>query len=260
MPYSDYSDTGIKVTKRELFVSALFFLVAIIIGLLIAGSIRSCEDDENVKYYQAVKIADSTQFNYAVKTDAGHTFAYGTVTAVGYVTDEGIGNYMTLTRTLEEYRMHHRTVCTGSGKNRHCHTETYWRWDAIGRDRFAVSHVRFLGRDFSYAMFPVLPWERYVGTVDIPSKGFFSNRQRYVYHGRSLAYTGTLYANIVGHQLDDAVFLDGIGLDSAVEKLIHTWGVPIFWIVFGIVIAIAIIIFVALPNEWLYGRWWRRRS
>lgn len=99
-----------------MFVSAIFMLLAFIAGVCIAGSIRSCENDANVKYYQAVKIADSTQFNYAFKTNAGHTLAYGTVAAVGYVTDEGIGNYMTLTRVLEEYRKHHRTVCSGEGK------------------------------------------------------------------------------------------------------------------------------------------------
>lgn len=243
-----------------MFVSAIFMLLAFITGVCIAGSIRSCENDANVKYYQAVKIADSTQFNYAFKTNAGHTLAYGTVAAVGYVTDEGIGNYMTLTRVLEEYRKHHRTVCSGEGKNRHCHTETYWSWDAIGRDRFAVSQVRFLGRNFYYHAFPELPGENYVGIVKLPSRGFFSNKQRYVYYGRELSYTGTIYANIDNHQFNDAKFLNGENLDTAVECLIHKWGVPVFWVVFGIIVIVLVVLFVAMPNEWLYGKFWRQRK
>ena len=258
-PYS-YNSSGAEVTKREMFVSAIFMLLAFIAGVCIAGSIRSCENDANVKYYQAVKIADSTQFNYAFKTNAGHTLAYGTVAAVGYVTDEGIGNYMTLTRVLEEYRKHHRTVCSGEGKNRHCHTETYWSWDAIGRDRFAVSQVRFLGKNFYYHAFPELPGENYVGIVKLPTRGFFSNKQRYVYYGRELSYTGTIYANIDNHQFNDAKFLNGENLDTAVECLIHKWGVPVFWVVFGILVIVLVVLFVAMPNEWLYGKFWRQRK
>lgn len=82
-PYSYHNGSDVEVTKREMFVSALFVLLALIAGICIAGSIRSCEDDENVKYYEAVQISDSTQFNYAFKTNAGHTLAYGTVEAVG---------------------------------------------------------------------------------------------------------------------------------------------------------------------------------
>ena len=260
MSYSYNSGPEVEVTKREMFVSFLFFLFAIIVGLGIAGSIQSCEDDANVKYYQAVKIADSTQFNYAFKTNAGYTFAYGTVSAIGFVTDDGIGNYMTLTRSLEEYRKHHRTVCSGEGKNRHCHTETYWTWDEISRNHFSVNQVNFLGRNFYYSAFPELPWESYIATIPLPSRGFFSAKQRYVYHGRSLSYTGTVFANIDNHQFNDAKFLEGVGLDTVVDKMVHKWGVPIFWVVFVIVIIIAIIAFVALPNEWLYGRYWRQRK
>ncbi len=261
MAYSYYdSEPEVEVTKREIFVSILFALFAFIGGVCIAGSIRSCEDDANVKYYQAVKVADSTQFNYAFKTNEGHTLAYGTVTAVGYVTDDGIGNYMTITRVLEEYRQHTRTVCTGEGKNRSCHTETYWTWDDIGRKRFAVNQVNFLGRNFYYGAFPELPGENYITTINLPSRGFFSNKQRYVYYGRSLSYTGTVYANIDNHSLNDAKFLNGVGLDEAVDKLIHKWGVPIFWVGFAAVCIGLIIGFVALPNEWLYGKYWRERS
>lgn len=259
-PYSYNSGPQVEVTKREIFVSCIFALLAFIVGVVIAGSIRSCEDDANVKYYEAVKIADSTQFNYAFKTNAGHTLAYGTVAAVGSVTDDGIGEYMTLTRVLEEYRKHHRTVCTGEGKNRHCHTETYWTWDAIGRKEFSVNRVTFLGRTFYYSEFPRLPGENYITTIPLARNGFFSAKQRYVYYGRNLSYTGTVYANIDNHQFNDAKFLHGVGLDEALDLLIHKYGVPIFWVVFSILCIVLIVGFVAMPNEWLYGKFWRDRQ
>ena len=261
MSYPYYYNNGpeVEVTKREMFVSAIFAIIAFVAGICIAGSIRSCEDDANVKYYEAVQISDSTQFNYAFKTNAGHTLAYGTVEAVGFVTDDGVGNYMMLHRVLEEYRQHTRTVCTGTGKNRSCHTETYWTWDEMSSRDFSVSHVTFLGRSFYYSGFPELPKPRYVTTIDLPRKGFFSNKQRYVYYGRSLTYTGTLYANVDNHTLNDGKFLDGVPLDKAVDALIHKWGVPIFWGVFGVVIVVVIVIFVVAKNEWLYGKFWRER-
>lgn len=256
--YSHQSD--IEITKREIFVSIIFALIAFCGGVCIAGSIRSCEDDANVKYYQAIKIADSTQFNYAFKTNAGHTFAYGVVSAVGYVTDEGIGQYMTLTRVLEEYRKHHRTVCEGEGKDRHCHEETYWSWDRISSKDFAVSQVNFLGRNFFYDSFPSLPWEEYITTIKIPQNGFFSKKQRYVYYGRNLTYTGTLYANIDNHQMNDAKFMNGASIEDALNRLTHTFGVPVFWVIFSIICIILIGIFVVLPNEWLYGKFWRSKK
>ena len=245
------------LTVRELFLAIVGLLLAIILGCIIANNIAQAEDEYNVKFYHAIQVSDSAQFNYAFKTNAGHMLAYGTVSAVGFVTDNGIGNYMSLTRDLEEYRKHHRTVCSGEGKNRHCHTETYWTWDVIKTERFHVDQVDFLGKRFYYFQFPQLPSERYVGTVPIPSGGFieglFKNRQRYVYHGRRLTYTGTMYTNAVNHTINDSKWADGITLDKAIDYYIREHGVLIFWIIFGVIIVVAIIFFVAAPNEWLNG-------
>lgn len=245
------------LTVRELFVSIVGVLLAIIVGCIIANHIAQAQDEYNVKFYHAVQVSDSTQFNYAFKTNAGHMLAYGTVSAVEFVTDEGIGHYMTLTRDLEEYRKHHRTVCTGSGKDRHCHTETYWTWDVMKTDRFSVQHVDFLGKRFYYSEFPALPRERYIETIPIKKDGILeallSNRQRYVYYGRNLTYTGTMYTNAINHRINDSMWADGVPLDGAIQYYIREHGVLYFWICFAVIIVFAVIFFVAAPNEWLNG-------
>lgn len=242
------SSSSVEVTKREVFVAAVFFLISLGIGFLVANSIRNYQDENNKKFHQAVQLADSTKFNYAFKTDVGHTLAYGTVFAVGSVSDEGVGPYMSIHRVHEVYTMHTRTVCTGDGKNRHCHTETYWTWDYRGHKDWCVSHLKFLGRTFRYSEFARLPGADYVKTVN------FKHHHRYVYYAQPLQYTGTLYGNIVGHNLYDPLFKNNVGLDKAVDAFSSKYGDVIFWVVFMIVVIVAVIAFVAADNEWLNGR------
>lgn len=244
-PYRSTPD--FEVTKREVYVSFIGLCIAIIIGFCIATAIQNHQDECNRKYQQAIQLADSTQFNYAFKTDAGHTLAYGTVSAVGSVSDGRVGPYMSIHRRLEEYTKHYRTVCTGEGKNRQCHTESYWTWDYRSSKDWCVSHLRFLGRTFRFSEFASLPGEMYVSTDN------FAYHQRYVYFARPLQYTGTLYGNIVGHGLYDPEFKDNVGLDSAVDAFSSKYGVVIFWVVFVIVVGIVIIVFVAAENRWLNG-------
>lgn len=243
------------LTVRELVVAIIGVLISIIVGCIIASNIAQSQDAYNVKFYHAVQVSDSTQFNYGLKTNAGHMLAYGTVSAVGFVTDEGVGHYMTLRRVLEEYRMHTKLVCTGSGKTRSCHTQTYWTWDAIHTDNFSVSQLKFLGATFSYAQFPNLPSDRYVGTVPKRGSSLFSNKQRYVYYGRNLSYTGTMYTNADYHTITNSMWADGITLDKAVDYYIREHGVMIFWIIFAVVVIAAVIFFVVADNEWLNGSW-----
>ena len=245
--YSPYG-SSVEVTKREVFVAAVFFLIALAIGFVVATAIRNSQDENNRKYHQAVQLSDSTQFNYMFKTDGGHTLAYGTASAVGSVSDEGVGPYMSIHRVLEIYTMHHRTVCTGDGKDRQCHTETYWTWDAHGYKDWCVTHVTFLGRTFRYGSFAKLPDAHYITTVR------FKHDHRYVYYAQDLQYTGTLYGNIVNHNLYDPEFKNHVGLQNAVDAFSSKYGDIIFWVVYLIVMIVAVIVFVCAENSWLNGR------
>lgn len=248
MSYQYYSShPDIEVTRREIYVSMIGLCIAIIIGFSIATAIQNHQDESNKKYHQAIQLADSTKFNYAFKTDAGHTLSYGTVSAIGSVSDRNVGPYMSIHRVHERYTKHYRTVCSGEGKDRHCHQEAYWTWDFQGSKDWCVGQLRFLGRTFRFSEFAALPKERYVTTDN------YAYHNRYVYYARPLQYTGTLYANIVGHGLYNPEFKDNVGLDTAVDEFSSKYGVVIFWIVFAIVVGIVIIIFVVAENKWLNG-------
>lgn len=239
--------TNIEVTGRELVVAAVFALVSIGIGFYVGNRMGIWQDEHNAKYNQAVRIDnDPAQFAYALKTDAGHTLAHGTVSAVGSVTDDGLpGQYMSIHRVLQVYTMHTRTVCTGSGKSKSCHTETYWTWDDRGAKDWAVGSVRFLGREFGFWAFPELPEGRYVKTVN------FAFHKRYVYYARPLSYTGTLYANIYRHTINDGEFRDGVTIAQALDAFNWKHAVLYFWLIFSGVILIACCVFIALDNDWL---------
>lgn len=243
-----------EVTKRELIVATLFFLISLIVGFSLATAVRNSQDENNKKYHQAVQVADSTKFGYAFKTDVGHTLAYGTVSAVGSVSDRGVGPYMTIHRVHEVYTRHTRTVCEGEGKNRSCHEETYWTWDYSGHKDWSVSHVKFLGKTFRYGEFARLPRGDYVKTDN------YAYNNRYVYYAQRLQYTGTLYGNIVGHGLYNPEFKENVGLDNAVDAFSSKYGVVIFWIVFMLVVVVAVIAFVAADNDWLNGSRERRKE
>lgn len=238
-----------EITGREVLVTTIVSLFLICIGFLIANKIQDAEDSYNVKFYEAVQVSDSTQFNYAFKTNAGHMLAHGTVYAVGSVTDSHIGGeYMSLSRELERYTKHYRTVCSGEGKNRHCHTESYWTWDHVHTDYYNVNRVKMYGKEFRYDEFPDIAYPHYIKTVGI------GHHERYVFHGRYTQYTGVLYTNITNHGLSsDSKFADGLSLENAVDYFVKKHSVLVFWILFTIVLVGGGIAFCAAENDWLNG-------
>lgn len=240
-------DTNIEVTQREVIVALVFALISLAVGFYVGNRMDLWQDDHNAKYNQAVKIDnDSTQFQYAFNTNAGHTLAYGTVSAIGSVTDDGLpGQYMSVHRVLEVYTMHTKLVCTGSGKTRSCHTKDYWTWDYHGAKDWNVDKVNFIKKDFYYGQFPELPSGHYVKTIN------FAHNKRYVYYCRPLSFTGMVYANIDNHRMNDAEYRDNVKIDQAVEDFSWKHTVLYFWIIFSIVIIVICCIFIAMENSWL---------
>jgi len=240
-------DTNIEVTQKELIIAIIFALISIGIGFYVGNRMGIWQDEHNAKYNQAVKIDnDSTQFAYAFKTDAGHTLSYGTVEAIGSITDNNIpGQYMSIHRVLEVYTMHTRLVCTGSGKTRSCHTQVYWTWDYKGADDWAVEKIKFLKKEFYYSAFPKLPEGNYIKTVN------FAPNRRHVYYGRNLTYTGTLYANVENHRINDGEFRNNVTIDQAIDAFSWKHAVLYFWLIFSAVILIVCCVFVAMDNAWL---------
>jgi hypothetical protein len=251
------SDSEIEVTKREMFVTIIFLCLMALLGFYVSDYIQKYQADHNAKYYQAIKITnDPAQFKYALETNAGHMIVHGTVKAIDPVTYEGLDGrtYMTITRVYEEYRMHSKRVCSGDGKNRHCHTKYYWTWDAIHSEGKSVAKVEFLGQWFLYQSFPRLPGEDHVKTWQ------FESRKRYVFFARPTQFTGAFYAIADRSQSlkDHSEFMNGESCEGAMQRLVilhaHYW----FWGVFIFVVLAIAIVFVAMENKWLYKRNWDR--
>ncbi len=237
-----------EVTFREVIFSIGIIGVALMIGIKAADAIDNHMRDKNAVYTKAVRINnDSLQFDYVFATNYGSTFAYGTLSAIGEAKDENVSGMMAIRRELEKYTKHYRTVCEGEGKNRHCHTESYWTWDHQRTDKFNVANVKFIGKVFRFGDFPYYDYSYY---KTIPC-GY---HLRYVYHTMQHDVSGTLFAIIDSHRMNQAEFKPGVSIDNATNAYISKYHRIAFWIIYLMFLAIGVVAFVAYDNDWLEDR------
>lgn len=145
-----YSNLYMEITLREILVSIAIFLVLSGIGHLIYGNI---DDKSVIKKYETAQIIEDNKekLDYLINTKFGNvlvssTFKTSDKDAVKF--DEINGKYAFIKRVKERNTMHTRTVCSGSGKNNICRTETYWTWDYVDSDRKYAKNIDFLGYSF----------------------------------------------------------------------------------------------------------------
>lgn len=92
-----------EVTKREILVSVVIIAVMLSIGLIIYGKITDYEMTKNQDYNTAMKIEeDSDLFQYCMRTNIGHAFAYGELKAVDPVTYPEIGGAYSSVKKVKE--------------------------------------------------------------------------------------------------------------------------------------------------------------
>lgn len=139
-----------EITLREILVSIAIFLVLSGIGHLIYGNI---DDKSVIKKYETAQIIEDNKekLDYLINTKFGNvlvssTFKTSDKDAVKF--DEINGKYAFIKRVKERYTMHTRTVCSGSGKNSICRTETYCTWDYVDSDSKYAKNIDFLGYSF----------------------------------------------------------------------------------------------------------------
>ena len=145
-----YSNLYMEITLREILVSIAIFLVLSGIGHLIYGNI---DDKSVIKKYETAQIIEDNKekLDYLINTKFGNVFVYSTFKSRdkdGVKFDEINGKYAFIKRVKERNTMHTRTVCSGSGKNNICRTETYWTWDYVDSDRKYAKNIDFLGYSF----------------------------------------------------------------------------------------------------------------
>lgn len=216
-----------------------------VFGILIGNHITNSINDANIKYQTAIKIDNSPdQFKYGMDTDIGYAFVYGNLDAVDTVSiDKYTG--ISVSRELEEYRMHTRLVTYTDSKGKsHTRIETYYTWDHIETISKLAKNVNFCGSIFPTDKFP-LPGESYMDTV---SAGY---RKRYNYFLNKTHYTGTLFSKLENHTISEANFHQ-YTIDKTEEYLLKSKaGFIVFWIVWIILTIVLVVVFCLKQNYWL---------
>lgn len=244
---------GINITLREILASVTIISFMLLAGFLISDKINNSIQDKNEEYQKAVKLNTSQEFQYALRTDVGNAFCYGNLSAIDTVTYPEIdGEYMYVSKTREEYRMHTREVTktrTGPDGKTETYTETeiYYSWDAISSERLHSNELSFNDVIFPYAKFDV-PSSHYITTI------YKWSDVRYVYYGTDTDFTGTLYTKISDHTIaDQSRFFQDKTPDETLESLISSSCAALifFWLFWIALTAGIVFFFCSRENAWL---------
>lgn len=249
-----YSGNGWDMTVRELMFSIVIILIMLMGGFFISEKIASHNDEQNQEYYQAMQIDGNAElFQYGMRTDVGNAFVKGNLVAVDPVTDPGIGGVPAAYIKVEEqhYNQHTRQVAhtrTVNGKTQTYYTtEVYYSWDYYDSWENHSQTVSFLGVEFPY------------GKIQMPGSYLYdtikqSSHVRYLYYVINTEYSGVIYANLKDNTIEDGTpFIQADTIDEAVDYMVSsgTAGLVIFWVVWVILIGVAVFGFCYFDNKWL---------
>lgn len=240
----DFGD--FEITYREILASISIIAVMLLIGFVISGKISQIQSDRNAKYNKAVKIESADLFRYGMDTNVGNAFVYGELKAVDTVTYPEIGGeYMYVEKEEEHYNRHTRTYTTTDGKGHtRTHTEVYWSWDYAGSEDMQCKEVSFCGVVFDSNKIK-LPSADYIKTIK--ESGYV----RYKYYGTNIEYTGTIFTELKDKTISDSTPFYEMSIKETKDKLERNIGIVIFWIIWIIVMVLAVFGFYYIDNEWL---------
>lgn len=240
----DFGD--FEITYREILASISIIAVMLLIGFVISGKISQIQSDRNAKYNKAVKIESADLFRYGMDTNVGNAFVYGELKAVDTVTYPEIGGeYMYAEKVEEHYNRHTRTYTTTDGKGHtRTHTEVYWSWDYTGSEDMQCKEVSFCGVVFDSNKIK-LPSADYIDTIKE------SSHVRYKYYGTNIEYIGTIFTKLKDKTISDSTPFYEMSIKETKDKLERNIGIVIFWIIWIIVMVLAVFGFYYIDNEWL---------
>lgn len=240
----DFGD--FEITYREILASISIVTVMLLIGFVISGKISQIQSDKNAKYNKAVKIESADLFRYGMDTNVGNAFVYGELKAVDTVTYPEIGGeYMYVEKIEEHYNRHTRTYTTTDGKGHtRIHTEVYWSWDYADSEDMQCKEVSFCGVVFDSNKIK-LPSADYIDTIK--ESGYV----RYKYYGTNIEYKGTIFTKLKDKTISDSTPFYEMSIKETKDKLERNIGIVIFWIVWIIVMVLAVFGFYYIDNEWL---------
>lgn len=233
-----------EITKRELLVSISIFAVLISISIAFSSKIERLQTDANIKYETALQIDNSPeQYKYALETNVGNVFAYGTVQAKDIVSIDDVSG-MYVSRELEKYTQHIRTRhYTVNGKSR-IKIEHYWTWDHVHTDSVTSNIVIFLGREENGSV-----WRNKISTEHIKTESC-GYHKRYVYRRIPDSFSGTKFGEIKNHCMDDFDFKQ-VTIKESLNSFRIGWYIPIYWVCCSILIAAILLLWFWLENDYL---------
>lgn len=240
------------ITVREALVSIAITLILIGTGFLISGAIQNKINENNEKYYKALKIDNNEEiFKYALKTNIGYALAEGKVQAVDGVSIEDIdGKYFKIKKVKEKYTKHTRQVAhtrqVGNRTETYYTTEEYWTWDFAGQEEFHTETFNFLGVDFKY------------GTINFQNESYKETQSggyhiRYKYYVIPFEFEGTLFTYIKNNTINENAFL----INNTIENIINEKqndlknATVTFWIIWIIFIGFIDFVYMCLENNYL---------
>lgn len=268
---------NIEITRREIMVSVIIFFVLLSLGFLISNFIIEKKIIEIEKYNKALKINnDNDLFAYSVETEVGDILAYGRFSIDSGVSfDELKDEYTYIRKETERYTKHSEEVCdTDSDGHRHCHTEYYYSWDNIDVEAKSVSNIKFMKTNYDYGLFSNYPVytldiasnivdnkKRNVNGVYLYEKNTFWTSEgdiRYIYYYTPKVFTGTIFAKatkktIMNVNGSGTININLTDLETTLKDKKNSTTIIniVFWIIWLIIIGLAIYGFVYMENDYL---------
>lgn len=262
-------------TKREILVSVIMVCLLLCLGFFIDSKIVEGQTLSKEKYNKALKIDNNNEmFKYAIETNVGNIINYGEFKIDKGVNSEWLKNdYMYIEKITEEYTRHYRTVCSGSGKSRSCHTETYYTWDVINSQVSNVPTIKYSGLDFNFNDFKNYPKYRLELNQDMVAKNkidkiknnciyekirmFGANvgDKRYFYKVINKNFMGTVFGTTKNNKFTDE---NGLEINNQTIKEFvknkndgFSIGRIVFWIFYIVLCSCGIAYYIYLENNYL---------
>lgn len=247
----DFGD--FTITKREILVSIIILALMLTLGFVIHGAIDHSMMLKHQEYNTALRIdGDAEMFSYAMQTNIGNAYVYGTWSAVDPVYyDEVDGNYSYIEKVKERYTRHTRTVTKTrvvNGKTQtYITTETYWTWDRVDSWDKHCSKINFVGSEFDYGVIE-RPGTTYITTIKE------SSHIRYKYYGAPISCDMTIYADLRDGTVNSVDTYHYKNIEETHKLMTSKGGLVIFWILWSIFIIFLIGGFFVIDNYWLEDR------
>jgi hypothetical protein len=247
-----------SISKREILIGIAIIAIMIVLGLIIHGSIEDSLMLKHQEYNLALQIDNNKDmFEYAMETNIGNSFVYGTLKCLDPVTyDEIGGQYSYVEKVKERYTMHTRTVTetyyvNGKAQTR-TRTEHYWTWDRVDSWSKHCNRISFLDVEFKY------------GEIDFPGSSYIttikeSSDIRYKYYGSPIECSGTIYSDLRNNTINKTEFHRNMNIQETLKRYTSSGELVIFWILWILFILFAVFGFVYIDNHWLEDKHFRRR-